>query len=142
MCSLALVGCNVVLRLSPEIFLKRPVVDGNMWRLDHVLKRKAVSMNICSDLGLSQFHSDSHHILMHLTVHPVLHLVFSGTNSSLTTFGFCSATRSEDLCPALQRSGGRDGSQQRIHEEDFNGASFKHQGESNIAKHRIKATID
>ncbi|ROL42018.1 Phospholipase D1 [Anabarilius grahami] len=27
--------------LSPEIFLKRPVVDGNMWRLDHVLKRKA-----------------------------------------------------------------------------------------------------
>ncbi|XP_047670898.1 phospholipase D1 isoform X2 [Tachysurus fulvidraco] len=28
-------------RLSPEIFLKRPVVDGNTWRLDHVLKRKA-----------------------------------------------------------------------------------------------------
>ncbi|XP_051564751.1 phospholipase D1-like isoform X4 [Myxocyprinus asiaticus] len=28
-------------RLSPEIFLKRPVVNGNMWRLDHVLKRKA-----------------------------------------------------------------------------------------------------
>uniref|UniRef100_A0A671SWJ6 phospholipase D n=1 Tax=Sinocyclocheilus anshuiensis TaxID=1608454 RepID=A0A671SWJ6_9TELE len=27
--------------LSPEIFLKRPVVDGNIWRLDHVLKRKA-----------------------------------------------------------------------------------------------------
>ncbi|XP_051564749.1 phospholipase D1-like isoform X2 [Myxocyprinus asiaticus] len=27
--------------LSPEIFLKRPVVNGNMWRLDHVLKRKA-----------------------------------------------------------------------------------------------------
>uniref|UniRef100_A0A4W4E020 phospholipase D n=1 Tax=Electrophorus electricus TaxID=8005 RepID=A0A4W4E020_ELEEL len=27
--------------LSPEIFLKRPVVDGNTWRLDHVLKRKA-----------------------------------------------------------------------------------------------------
>ncbi|KAG2456770.1 PLD1 Phospholipase, partial [Polypterus senegalus] len=28
--------------LSPEIFLKRPVVDGNAWRLDCVLKRKAV----------------------------------------------------------------------------------------------------
>ncbi|XP_051998579.1 phospholipase D1 isoform X2 [Xyrauchen texanus] len=28
-------------RLSPEVFLKRPVVNGNMWRLDHVLKRKA-----------------------------------------------------------------------------------------------------
>ncbi|XP_036435168.1 phospholipase D1 [Colossoma macropomum] len=27
--------------LSPEIFLRRPVVDGNTWRLDHVLKRKA-----------------------------------------------------------------------------------------------------
>ncbi|XP_076857811.1 phospholipase D1 isoform X2 [Brachyhypopomus gauderio] len=27
--------------LSPEIFLKRPVVEGNTWRLDHVLKRKA-----------------------------------------------------------------------------------------------------
>ncbi|KAI5106951.1 phospholipase D1 isoform X1, partial [Silurus meridionalis] len=31
----------LVPRLSPEIFLKRPVVDGNIWRLDHVLKRKA-----------------------------------------------------------------------------------------------------
>ncbi|XP_071779656.1 phospholipase D1 [Centroberyx gerrardi] len=27
--------------LSPEIFLKRPVVDGNTWRLDYILKRKA-----------------------------------------------------------------------------------------------------
>ncbi|XP_008511100.1 phospholipase D1 isoform X2 [Equus przewalskii] len=27
--------------LSPEIFLKRPVVEGNRWRLDYVLKRKA-----------------------------------------------------------------------------------------------------
>nr|XP_014341999.1 PREDICTED: phospholipase D1 [Latimeria chalumnae] len=27
--------------LSPEIFLKRPVVEGNKWRLDYVLKRKA-----------------------------------------------------------------------------------------------------
>ena len=30
-------------RLSPEIFLKRPVVEGNRWRLDCTLKRKAVS---------------------------------------------------------------------------------------------------
>lgn len=30
-------------RLSPEIFLKRPVVEGNRWRLDCILKRKAVS---------------------------------------------------------------------------------------------------
>ncbi|XP_076868310.1 phospholipase D1 isoform X2 [Brachyhypopomus gauderio] len=27
--------------LSPEIFLKRPVVEGNRWRLDNILKRKA-----------------------------------------------------------------------------------------------------
>ncbi|KAJ3613312.1 hypothetical protein NHX12_019562, partial [Muraenolepis orangiensis] len=27
--------------LSPEIFLKRPVVEGNRWRLDYTLKRKA-----------------------------------------------------------------------------------------------------
>ncbi|XP_067850976.1 phospholipase D1-like isoform X2 [Heptranchias perlo] len=27
--------------LSPEIFLKRPVVEGNRWRLDYLLKRKA-----------------------------------------------------------------------------------------------------
>ncbi|XP_031442595.1 phospholipase D1 isoform X2 [Clupea harengus] len=34
--------------LSPEIFLKRPVVDGNTWRLDCVLKRKAEQgVNIC-----------------------------------------------------------------------------------------------
>ncbi|KAH0511101.1 Phospholipase D1 [Microtus ochrogaster] len=28
-------------RLSPEIFLKRPVVEGNRWRLDCILRRKA-----------------------------------------------------------------------------------------------------
>lgn len=32
----------VSVRLSPEIFLKRPVVEGNRWRLDCILKRKAV----------------------------------------------------------------------------------------------------
>lgn len=29
--------------LSPEIYLKRPIVHGDMWRLDKLLKRKAVS---------------------------------------------------------------------------------------------------
>uniref|UniRef100_A0A671Q1W1 phospholipase D n=1 Tax=Sinocyclocheilus anshuiensis TaxID=1608454 RepID=A0A671Q1W1_9TELE len=42
----ALIGFDMALRLSPEIFLKRPVLDGNMWRLDHVLKRKAVRVKI------------------------------------------------------------------------------------------------
>lgn len=27
--------------LSPEVYLKRPMVEGNRWRLDEVLKRKA-----------------------------------------------------------------------------------------------------
>ena len=29
--------------LSPEIHMKRPAVDGDYWRLDKILKRKAVS---------------------------------------------------------------------------------------------------
>lgn len=28
--------------LSPEIYMKRPVFEGNQWRLDTILKRKAV----------------------------------------------------------------------------------------------------
>lgn len=70
----ALIGFDMALRLSPEIFLKRPVVDGNMWRLDHVLKRKAVSLNTCSNLDFSQFNLLLTHpyIMLHLTVQPVL----------------------------------------------------------------------
>ncbi|MGH0119283.1 UNVERIFIED_CONTAM: hypothetical protein FKN15_026963 [Acipenser sinensis] len=37
-------------RLSPEIFLKRPVVEGNRWRLDYILKRKAVNLIFNSNL--------------------------------------------------------------------------------------------
>lgn len=33
--------------LSPEIFMKRPPVDGLYWRLDKILQRKAVSVK-CS----------------------------------------------------------------------------------------------
>lgn len=29
--------------LSPEIYMKRPVLDGDYWRLDKILQRKAVS---------------------------------------------------------------------------------------------------
>lgn len=29
--------------LSPEIFMKRPAIDGDYWRLDNILQRKAVS---------------------------------------------------------------------------------------------------
>ena len=30
--------------LSPELYMKRPVIQGEVWRLDHILKRKAVSI--------------------------------------------------------------------------------------------------
>lgn len=29
--------------LSPEIYMKRPTIDGDYWRLDRILQRKAVS---------------------------------------------------------------------------------------------------
>lgn len=32
--------------LSPEIYLKRPTLDGEYWRLDKILLRKAVSLKI------------------------------------------------------------------------------------------------
>lgn len=28
--------------LSPEIYMKRPAISGDYWRLDHILKRKAI----------------------------------------------------------------------------------------------------
>lgn len=51
--------CVFLCRLSPEIFLKRPVVEGNRWRLDNVLRRKAVSRKLfpLSSLLISD-HSD------------------------------------------------------------------------------------
>lgn len=30
--------------LSPEIYMKRPTIDGDYWRLDKILQRKAVSL--------------------------------------------------------------------------------------------------
>lgn len=30
--------------LSPEIFMKRPAINGDYWRLDNILQRKAVSI--------------------------------------------------------------------------------------------------
>ena len=32
----------IVNRLSPELYLKRPALHGNYWRLDNILERKAV----------------------------------------------------------------------------------------------------
>uniref|UniRef100_A0A8C1I673 Phospholipase n=1 Tax=Cyprinus carpio TaxID=7962 RepID=A0A8C1I673_CYPCA len=41
LCCICYMIVFVMCRLSPEIFLKRPVVEGNRWRLDCILKRKA-----------------------------------------------------------------------------------------------------
>lgn len=40
--------------LSPEIYMKRPVFEGNKWRLDTILQRKAVSYLFISYLFLSR----------------------------------------------------------------------------------------
>lgn len=45
--------------LSPEIYLKRPTLDGEYWRLDNVLLRKAVSFIIYSAEFLVKF-SNTH----------------------------------------------------------------------------------
>jgi len=31
--------------LSPEIYMKRPIVEGEKWRLDKILQRKAVNIS-------------------------------------------------------------------------------------------------
>lgn len=31
--------------LSPEIYMKRPAIEGDYWRLDKILQRKAVSLS-------------------------------------------------------------------------------------------------
>lgn len=83
----ALIGFDLALRLSPEIFLKRPVVDGNMWRLDHVLKRKAVSLNTCSNLDFSQFNLLLTHPYIYVAPHSSpISLWLSQSESCLTTF--------------------------------------------------------
>lgn len=38
--------------LSPEIYMKRPVIDGDYWRLDKLLQRKAVSVFNVKVIGL------------------------------------------------------------------------------------------
>lgn len=35
--------------LSPEIYMKRPAIDGDYWRLDKILLRKAVSESTCGE---------------------------------------------------------------------------------------------
>ena len=39
-------------RLSPEIYMKRPITEGNRWRLDSILKRKAVRDCLCMNLAM------------------------------------------------------------------------------------------
>jgi phospholipase D1/2 len=43
--------------LSPEIYMKRPFVDGDYWRLDKILERKAVSESFKALLLLYTPHS-------------------------------------------------------------------------------------
>lgn len=34
--------------LSPEIYMKRPAIEGDYWRLNKILQRKAVSFRLLS----------------------------------------------------------------------------------------------
>ena len=58
-------------RLSPEIYMKRPITEGDKWRLDVILKRKAVSFNALN----------MHHAQLYLSVEklisPLSHWVLS-----------------------------------------------------------------
>ncbi|KAL4677855.1 hypothetical protein H8959_020529 [Pygathrix nigripes] len=47
--------------LSPEIFLKRPVVEGNRWRLDCILKRKALLRSAADWSAGIKYHEESIH---------------------------------------------------------------------------------
>lgn len=61
--------------LSPEIYMKRPAIDGLYWRLDKILLRKAVSLFI---------------------INIMLCLV--------TMSFYFIETRCENICPLVQRS--------------------------------------
>lgn len=36
---------SLVTRFNPDIYLKRPAVEGHKWKVDELLKRKAVSIS-------------------------------------------------------------------------------------------------
>lgn len=44
--------------LSPELYMKRPVIQGEFWRLDHILKRKAVSFKFHLKTFLFDYYFD------------------------------------------------------------------------------------
>lgn len=78
--------------LSPELYMKRPVIQGEVWRLDHILKRKAVSYSyIYKQNNLSAFKS---------TFFSNSSLIFL----YLLCIFFILATRSKSICSFIQRS--------------------------------------
>ncbi|XP_075403142.1 phospholipase D1 [Tenrec ecaudatus] len=77
--------------LSPEIFMKRPVVEGNRWRLDCILKRKAQNgVRICImlykevELALGINSGYSKRTLMHL--HPNIKVMRHPDHVSSTVY--------------------------------------------------------
>lgn len=79
-------------RLSPEVFLKRPATDKH-WRLDEILKRKAVGIPLSySSLILRMEIIFKFHNLFPYFFSPLFEPSPSGT-------------RSQSVCFALQRGG-------------------------------------
>lgn len=84
---------SFLLRLSPEVFLKRPATE-NYWRLDEILKRKAVGI-------LSVF-------LSSFTPFKLLQITFTLPFFQMASplfEPFPAGTRSQSVCSAVQRGG-------------------------------------
>ncbi|KAG8195897.1 hypothetical protein JTE90_001132 [Oedothorax gibbosus] len=68
--------------LSPELYMKRPVIQGEVWRLDHILKRKAqqgvkvfvlLYKEVELALGINSFYSKQQLVSMHPNIKVLRH---------------------------------------------------------------------
>jgi len=57
-CEMFTICLYIVSRLSPELYLKRPALHGNYWRLDNILERKAVCI-VLQTCIVASFTSDN-----------------------------------------------------------------------------------
>ncbi|KPP56943.1 hypothetical protein Z043_125391 [Scleropages formosus] len=81
--------------MSPEIFLKRPVVEGNRWRLDCVLKRKAqqgvkifvmLYKEVELALGINSEYSKRTLMHLHPNIKPVRYVAPNGAKTKNPAF--------------------------------------------------------
>lgn len=84
--------------------MKRPSLKGDYWRLDVILKRKAVSLTLSPNFGVLRSFGE----VYSRTVDKPLGFLSLGLTSKTFScnLGFCkiSVFRSEGVCSAVQRS--------------------------------------